>query len=77
MTTFDIEKFRKPSPWFWTLVTDSGDYERAEKVFNNQNDATNAFLKAKNRKATYSATLWQQNTETGSCVKTADFDRGE
>lgn len=74
---FDIEKFRSPSPWFWTLVTDSGDYERAEKVFRTQDEATNAYLKAKSRKATYSATLWQQNTITGSCVKIADFDRGE
>jgi hypothetical protein len=71
---FNIEKFLKPSPWFWTLVTDD-NHGRAEVVFNTQDDATNAFLRAKKRKTTYSATLWQQNVESGSCVKIADHDR--
>lgn len=75
MQTFNIENFKKPSPWFWTLVIDAND--RTEAVFRTQNDATNAFMRAKSRKATYSATLWQQNTEDGSCVKIADFDRGQ
>lgn len=48
--TFNIENFRKQAPWFWTLVIDAKD--RTEAVFKNQNDATNAFLKAKTRKAT-------------------------
>ncbi len=75
--TFDIANFKgKTSPWFWTLVTDSRDYVREEFEFRTQDDATNAYLKAKHRRGTYSATLWQRNTENGTCVKIADYDKG-
>lgn len=73
--TFNIDRFRKPSPLFWTLVADS-KHGRTEATFKTENDGSEAFAKAKAKRGTYSATLWRHNTDTGSCVKVADFDRG-
>jgi hypothetical protein len=76
--TFDIEKFRKPSPWSWTLVIDNvhGDHVE-QKVYYSEGDGLAAFATAKRSRKTYSATLWRLNAETNTCVKVADFDCGE
>lgn len=76
--TFDIERFRKPSPWYWTLVLDNQDGAIVEqKVYQTEDEGSKAFNRAKKLKATYSATLWRLNKETDQCIKIADFDRGE
>lgn len=75
--TFDIEKFCKPSPWYWTLVIDNvhGDHVE-QKVYRTEDEGTKAFAVAKRSRKTYSATLWRLHSETNTCIKVADFDRG-
>jgi hypothetical protein len=72
---FDIERFRKPSPLYWTLVIDGK--EHTEEHFTTEHDGCEAFKSAKRKRSTYSATLWRLNSRTNECVKVEDFDRGK
>lgn len=76
--TFDIEKFREPSPWLFILVRDvneSGIVE--EKTFLTQHDGEVAFAKAKAKRSTYSCHLWRHNYKTNECVEISAYDCGE